>query len=141
MLNQDQRQLKNKVLMEGKFSIINETKGKLPSLPFEKIKNKILGEKYELDLVFVSEKKIQALNKTYRKVDSPTDILSFPLSKDSGEIFICQKIAAKKAKDFEREFENFIAFLFIHGNVHLLGFDHGDKMETIEEKFRNYFKI
>ncbi len=123
------------------FLIVNETKGKLPSLPFVKIKNKILGKKYELNLIFVSDKKIHTLNKTYRKVDSPTDILSFPLDKNSGEIFICKKIANKKAKDFEREHNNFLSFLFIHGCVHLLGYDHGDKMETIETKFRKNFKI
>ncbi len=127
--------------MEEKFSIINETKGKLPSLPFDQIKNKILGKKYELDLIFVSEKKIQALNKTYRKVNSSTDILSFPISKNSGEIFICLKIAKNKAGDFERKYSNFIAFLFIHGNVHLLGYDHGNKMEAEEVKFRKFFKI
>ncbi|MFA5651843.1 MAG: rRNA maturation RNase YbeY [Candidatus Paceibacterota bacterium] len=127
--------------MEDKFSIINETKGRLPSLPFVQIKNKILGEKYELDLIFVSEKKIHALNKTYRKIDKATDILSFPISKNSGEIFICEKIAKKKAKDFEREYLNFIAFLFIHGCVHLLRFDHGNKMEKIEIKYRKIFNI
>jgi probable rRNA maturation factor len=128
-------------MKEDKFSIINETKGKLPSLPFVQIKNKILGNKYELDLVFVSDKKIHALNRTYRKVDKPTDILSFPIDKSHGEIFICEKIAKMKAKDFEREYNNFIAFLFIHGCVHLLGFDHGNKMEAIETKFRKIFKI
>ncbi len=127
--------------MEEKFSIINETKGRLPSLPFDKIKNKILGKKYELDLIFVSDKKIHALNKTYRHVDSPTDILSFPLEKNSGEIFICKKIAKKKCKDFEREYNNFFAFLFIHGCVHLLGNKHGNKMEALERKFRAYFKV
>ncbi|MFH1455163.1 MAG: rRNA maturation RNase YbeY [bacterium] len=127
--------------MEEKFSIINETKGKLPSLPFVRIKNKILGKKYELNLIFVSNKKIQALNKTYRKVDSPTDILSFPINKNSGEIFICEKIAKKKVEDFERKYNNFIAFLFVHGSVHLLGYDHGNKMESIENKFRKFFKI
>lgn len=127
--------------MEDKFSIINETKGKLPSLPFVQIKNKVLGKKYELDLIFVSEKKIHALNKTYRKVNKPTDILSFPIDKNSGEIFICEKITKKKAKDFEREYNNFIAFLFVHGTVHLLGYDHGNKMEAIEIKFRKFFKI
>ncbi len=126
---------------EEKFSIINETRGKLPSLPFDKIKNKILGKKYELDLVLVNEKKIHALNKTYRHVDSPTDILSFPLEKNSGEIFICEKIAKKKSKDFEREYNNFLTFLFIHGCVHLLGNKHGKKMEAIETKFRKLFKI
>lgn len=128
-------------MKEENFSIINETKGRLPSLPFEKIKNKILGKKYELDLIFVSDKKIHSLNKTYRKVDSSTDILSFPLNKFSGEIFICEKIAKKKAPTFERDFENFIEFLFVHGCVHLLGYDHGKKMELLESKFRKLLKI
>lgn len=149
MLSLDQEQKNNVIanergkpdMAEEKFSIINETKGKLPSLPFEQIKNKVLGYEYELDLVFVSEKKIHALNKTYRKVDSPTDILSFSIDKDHGEIFICEKMAKKMAGDFEREYNNFIAFLFIHSSVHLLGYDHGNKMETIEIKFRKFFKI
>lgn len=124
------------------FSIFNETKGiHQRRMPFTEIKNKILGEKYELDLIFVDTKKIHALNKTYRKVDSPTDILSFPIDKDSGEIFICEEIAKEKAKNFKRQYENFIAFLFIHGNVHLLGYDHGDKMEKVEIKYRKIFKI
>ena len=127
--------------MEDNFSIINETKGRLPSLPFDKIKNKMLGKKYELDLIFVDEKKIHALNNTYRKVDSSTDILSFPIDENSGEIFICEKIAKKKARDFEREYNNFLAFLFIHGCVHLLGYDHGNKMGAVETKFRRIFKI
>jgi len=126
---------------DNKFSITNTTKGKLPSLPFVQFKNKILGKNYELSLVFVDNKQIHFLNKFYRKVNKPTDILSFPLNKKSGEIFICQKIAKNKAKDFEREYKNFIAFLFIHGCVHLLGYDHGDKMETIEEKYRKIFKV
>src|SRR6187549_1252493 len=105
--------------MKENFSITNETKGKLPSLPFEKIKNKVLGSKYELSLIFVGEKKIHSLNKTYRKVNSPTDILSFSIDKNFGEIFICQKYSIKKAKEFEREYNNFLAFLFIHGCVHL----------------------
>jgi probable rRNA maturation factor len=127
--------------MEEKFLIINETKGKLPSLPFVEIKNKILGKKYELELIFVNENKIQALNKTYRKIDSSTDILSFPIDKNSGEMFICEEIVKDKAKEFEREYYNFIVFLFIHGCVHLLGYSHGNKMETVENIFRKFFKI
>ena len=127
--------------MEEKFSLTNTTKGKLPSLPFVLYKNKILGKEYSLSLVFVGEKAIHALNKKYRKIDSSTDILSFPFDKNSGEIFICHKIAEKKAKDFERKYDNFIAFLFIHGCAHLLGYDHGNKMEKIEEKYRKIFKV
>lgn len=123
------------------FSIVNKTKGKLPSLPFVQFKEKVLGKKYELNLTFVGKKKIHSLNKIYRKVDSPTDILSFPLDKESGEIFICQEIAKKKAPKFDRDYNNFLQFLFIHGLIHLKGYDHGDEMEKEEIKYRKYFKI
>jgi probable rRNA maturation factor len=94
-----------------------------------------------LNLIFVDKKKIHALNKIYRKVDSPTDILSFPIDKNSGEIFLCEKIVLKKAKDFDRKYNNYLLFLFIHGCIHLLGYKHGKKMETLEKKFRKFFKI
>jgi len=123
------------------FAIVNECGGRLPSLPFSLYKNKILGNKYELDLIFVNDKKIRALNKTFRKKDSATDILSFPIDKNLGQIFICEKIAKKKAKEFDREYNNFLSFLFIHGAVHLLGYDHGKKMERLEAKYRRIFKI
>lgn len=127
--------------MEKNLSITNTTKGKLPSLPFVQLKNKILGTQYDLSIVFVSEKKIHQLNHEYRKIDVPTDILSFSLSKKSGEIFLCEKIAKKKSKDFEMTYKKFLPFLFIHGMVHLLGYDHGNKMESEEIKYRKYFKI
>jgi len=127
--------------MQDNFSITNKTKGKLPRLPFVEFKNKILGKKYVLSLVFISEKEIHSLNKKYRNVDSPTDILSFPYNKKTGEIFICEKKAKIKAKEFERKYDNFVSFLFIHGCVHLLGYDHGNKMEKIEVKYRKYFKV
>ncbi|MFH0755399.1 MAG: rRNA maturation RNase YbeY [bacterium] len=121
--------------------IINKTKGKLPHLPFIQIKNKILGKKYKLNLIFISDKKIQILNNIYRKINSPTDILSFSINKNLGEIFICKKIAKSEAKKFEMVYENFIIFLFIHGSIHLLNYRHGKKMEIEEAKFKNFFKI
>jgi probable rRNA maturation factor len=108
---------------------------------FEEIKLAVLGPKYELSLVFTTPKKIQVLNKTYRNIDKPTDILSFPLSKTSGEIFICKSEAKKEMIKFDRPLDNFILFLFLHGLVHLLGFDHGAKMEKIEKKFQKKFMI
>lgn len=108
---------------------------------FDQIKKAILGEKYELSLVFVSAKKMQELNRIYRNINKPTDILSFPLSKNSGEILICKSETRKMMKEFGRSYENFLAFLFIHGCVHLKGFDHSPKMEKVEEKFRKLFKI
>jgi probable rRNA maturation factor len=123
------------------LEITNKSKGRLPSLPFELIKNTILGEKYELSLVFTTTEEMLKLNKIYRNIKKPTDILSFPLSKNNGEIFICPSETRKMMTEFERTYENFLAFLFIHGLVHLKGYDHGDKMEKIEEKFRKKFKI
>lgn len=119
----------------------NKTNGRLPSVPFVLMKNKILGKKYDLSVVVVGKKEIHRLNKLYRKINSPTDILSFSIDKRSGEIFICQKIAKKKAKEFERSYGNFIPFLVIHSMVHLRGFDHGNKMEKEEVKYRKYFNI
>ena len=108
---------------------------------FELIKKTILGSKYELSLVFIAPKKIQSLNKIYRKINKPTDILSFPLSKTTGEIFICKSEAKKEMVKFGRTFENFLTYLFIHGLVHLKGHDHGPKMEKVEAKFRRKFGI
>jgi probable rRNA maturation factor len=126
---------------QEKFSITKKTKDRLPSLSFVLMKEKVLGKDYDLSLVFIDEKEIHELNKIHRNVNSPTDILSFPLDKKSGEIFICLTQTKKMAKEFDRSYENFLAFLFIHGLVHLLGYDHGGKMEKVEIKYRKVFRI
>ncbi len=123
------------------FSLLNKTKYPTPKIPFEEIKNSVLGQAYELSLVFVLEKESHALNLQYRQKDKPTNILSFPLDKETGEIFICLPYAKKEAPSFEREFTNYIAFLFIHGLIHLKGLDHGSIMEAEEEKIRKLFAI
>lgn len=108
---------------------------------FVQIKKAILGSKYELSFSFVLPHEIQKLNKTYRNINKPTDILSFPLSDTSGEILICKAEAKKEMLKFDRSYNNFLGFLFIHGLVHLKGYDHGQEMENVEEKFRRKFKI
>ena len=123
------------------FSIINENKEKLPKIPFKEIKEASLGNSYSLSLIFTSPAKMKKLNTIYRDKEEPTDILSFPLNENEGEIYISLSEAKKESKKFERDYENFIAFLFIHGCVHLKGHDHGSTMENIEVKLRNKFKI
>ena len=123
------------------FIISNTSKGKLPRLPFALMKSAVLGKKYSLSLVFAPKAVLQTLNLTYRKKNAPTDILSFPLSATSGEIFINLDEAKKEAKKFDRNFENFIGFLFIHGLAHLKGMRHGSRMEAQETKIRNKFGI
>ena len=91
---------------------------------FRKIKNRVLGSDYELSVVFASDALTQRLNRTYRGIDKPTNVLAFPLSKTSGEIFINRV----RAKPFS------VKYLFIHGLLHLKGMAHGDTMERAEKK-------
>ena len=124
-----------------KFSITKETEIDIPNIKFEKIKDSALGKDYDLSLIFTDQKKMKKLNLIYRDKNAPTDILSFPISDNEGEIYISLEEARMEAKKFDRPYENFIAFLFIHGCVHLKGHDHGSTMESIEAKLREQFKV
>ncbi len=121
------------------LSVVRKTKGKLPSLPFVDLKNTILGKKYELSLVFVGDNESRGLNNTYRQKDYPTNILSFPLSESSGEIFINLRKVRLDAPLFEKSYADFLLQIVIHGMVHLLGHDHGSAMDKLEEKYWKKF--
>jgi probable rRNA maturation factor len=123
------------------LTIINKTKGKLPRLLFVALKEKVLGKKYELEIVFVAPKEMHAINLQYKNKDKPTNILSFPITKTSGQIFICLSYAKKEAHLFDRTYANYIAFLFIHGLIHLKGYTHGSRMESEEQKIRHAFSV
>lgn len=123
------------------FSINSTLKRKLPKGSFLKMKDFYLGKNYDLSLVFCGQKKSQSLNKKWRKKDYSANILSFPISETMGEIYIDLDTAKKQHKKFERSLENYISFLFIHGMVHLNGYDHGVKMEKQEERVRKKFKV
>ncbi len=127
--------------MSAKFSLINKTQTTPLGVAFRAIKNAILGPEYTLTLIFVQPQEIAKLNLIYRNKKEPTDILSFPLSKTEGEIYICPSVSRTEAKKFDRTYKNFIAFIFIHGCVHLIGHDHGSTMESIEARFRKKFRI
>ena len=123
------------------FNILNMTKSTLPNVPFAKIKDEILGKKYELSLVFCGNRKSKELNKIYRDKDYTPNVLSFPLDKNSGEIFINPHVAKKEAPKFSKNYTNFVGFLFIHGCLHLKGMEHGSTMDKAEEKFCKEFRI
>lgn len=123
------------------LDILNTTQKKLP-LNKEKIlsaKNYILGKDYELSIAIVGDKKIQTLNKKFRNKDYPTDVLSFPLSKESGEIFLNLNIATKKSVDFEMIPQKYFLYVLMHSMLHLKGFDHGSKMDLEEKKLIKKF--
>ncbi len=107
----------------------------------EEIKSEILGKNYELSFAFVKKEEIRLANFEYRKKNEPTDVLSFSLSKNSGEILICKEIAKIKAVEFAKKQQKYLNFLLIHAILHLKGFKHGDKMERAEKKFISKFDL
>ncbi len=115
--------------MKIKLDIINETKCSLPSQKdiedtiLDVLKNKGFDGDFEVDIKIVSKDEIQSLNKKYRHLNKPTDVLSFPLfdkppqKSDEmillGDIVICPEMAADD-----------ILFLIKHSTLHLLGYHH-----------------
>ena len=108
---------------------------------FKKLKNEILGKDYSLSIAFVDAKKSQEINKKYRNKNKATNILSFPLRKNMGEIVLCPAIIKREAKSFRKTFRQFLDFLIIHGMLHLKGFKHGAKMEKLEKKYLSRTKF
>lgn len=126
----------------GNFEITHFSKAaRVPRAAFLRMKNSALGKDYSLSLVFIDEKTMRKLNRDRRGKDYPTDILSFSLDKNAGELFICPDAAEAKAKKFGRTYPNYLAYLFIHGCMHLKGFDHSATMERYEKALRKKFKI
>jgi probable rRNA maturation factor len=89
----------------------------------------------------VDEKTSKALNKKYRGKNKPTNILSFPLRKNMGEIVLCPNVIKREAKNFNRTFPKFLGFLVIHGMLHLKGFLHSSTMDEAQNKYdQKYFR-
>ncbi len=121
------------------FHISYQTKGKLPSLPFVELKNEILGLSYTLSLACVSRNTATRLNQHYRQKDYTPNILSFSLTKHSGELILHLPTIKKQYPAFEMSHKEYILYLFIHGCLHLRGLDHGTRMEALEEKYKNAY--
>lgn len=106
----------------------------------ENIKNDILGKEYSLSIAYVSKNKSRELNKKYRKKDRATNVLSFSLRKDMGELILCIDVIKKEAKDLGKTPDKWLGFLVIHGILHLKGLKHSARMERAEEKYdQKYF--
>jgi|SRR3989344_3298774 len=130
-----------KILSQGKTSITKLTKGKLPSLPLKDIKEIILGKNYELSITFVGRKLSEEINKKYRKKNKPTDILSFPLSKKSGELIINLEQVRLSASFEKKNYLKYLGYIVIHGLLHLKGLDHSSTMERKEDQIKNRFNL
>ncbi len=114
-------------------------KGTLPRVPFARIKNAILGEDYELSVVFLPPTAARALNITHRGKDYVPNTLSFPLTTTSGEIILCRSAARAQYKTFGMTYDDYLTFLLIHSALHLKGYAHGSTMERKEKEFLQLF--
>ncbi len=91
-----------------------------------------LGEGGEAAVLLTDDAEMRALNKQWRGLDKPTDVLSFPGDSPEipgqpqylGDIAIGFETARRDAQEMDRAFEGHIAHLLIHGFLHLLGYDH-----------------
>lgn len=93
----------------------------------------------EIELIITSKEEIQELNREYRDIDKSTDVLSFPYEDmpmaPLGSIVISSWHVQTKAKELGHTADDELALLFIHGVLHILGFDHEvDKGEMREEE-------
>lgn len=123
------------------FSLQNKARHPTPRMSFLKTTTLVLGKDYSLSLVFIPPRMMRDLNKAYRNKNTATDILSFPLSKTTGEMFICMDEVKKRSGSFEMNKDEYLGYLFIHGLVHLKGHDHGKKMDALEKKICEKLKI
>ena len=97
-----------------------------------------LDDMTEVDITIVDDEEIHQLNRDYRGVDRPTDVLSFALDEDDedepellegqlhllGDIIISAETATRQAEEFGHGLEREIVYLAVHGLLHLLGYDH-----------------
>ncbi|MFW5979776.1 MAG: rRNA maturation RNase YbeY [Halanaerobiales bacterium] len=104
---------------------------------FNKIAAKIAEnegyEKGKISVALVDNQFIKKLNKKYRNLDESTDVLSFPMDKFIwGDIIISVEQAKKQSEAYGHSLQREIGFLFTHGVLHLLGYDHKKKKEKKE---------
>ena len=128
------------------FEIFNETNEEIKELKdVEYVLNKAIEiEKtgtVNFNVIIVDNEYTHKLNKEYRGIDRPTDVISFALEDSEdikyedfrllGDIYISIDKAKEQAEEYGHSFKREICFLAVHGLLHLLGYDH---MEKEEEK-------
>ena len=107
------------------------------------------GASWELSLTICGITKITSLNRKYRNREKATDVLSFPLHQDLkrgrerglqrlclGDIYICREMAFAQAKKFHISYYEELIHLFVHGFLHLLGYDHEVSLRAEREMLK-----
>ncbi|QOP41276.1 rRNA maturation RNase YbeY [Sulfurimonas marina] len=104
--------------------------------------------KKEIELIITDNDDIQTINKEYRDKDYPTDVLSFPYEEmpfsPLGSIIISKNFVEEKSKELGHSIQDEFTLLFIHGLLHILGYDHevdNGEMREMEEKLIKKFSL
>ena len=109
----------------------NFTRRPFPKHPYEKIAATILPG-WEISLVFAGSLRAQKLNQTLRNKDYVPNVLSYESGTKSGEIIICLPKARAESSTYGLTYTQHVAYLFIHGLLHLKGYPHGTTMDKHE---------
>ena len=99
-----------------------------------------ISDNFDVSLIIVGKKRIQSINKEYRNIDKETDVISFATIDSNdydfyeetinlGDIFINVDRVIKQAKLYEHSIKREYVFLFVHGLLHLFGYDHMKKSD------------
>lgn len=112
-------------------------------------KQKNISNKNTMEIIFTNHEIIKNLNNNYRNINKTTDVLSFINDSDEkslGDVFINVDQAINQAKDYGHNELREIAFLAVHGYLHLIGYDHETKedekiMFEIQEEILRVAKI
>ena len=95
-----------------------------------------ITKEYSVSLIFTDAKEIHEINRSYRNIDRPTDVISFAMmdsendyempegDNELGDIFISIDAVREQAESYEHSVQREVCFLFTHGLLHLLGYDH-----------------
>lgn len=131
--------------MQEKFQVDQELEMLIKEIIEVALAHEKVGDNAEVSIVLADNDYIQALNKKYRFVDSPTDVLSFAMNEKVceqdiveyndqeqllGDIVISLERAKQQAEEYGHSLKREIGYLSVHGLLHLLGYNH----ETEEEK-------
>lgn len=100
----------------------------------------------EVSLVFLGDQAIRNVNKTWRKKDARANVLAFPLDAGVGEVVVNPYEAEREAHETNVPYAERIAYLFLHGLLHLYGYNHeierdAKKMEQKERKIMQNIHI
>jgi probable rRNA maturation factor len=114
-------------------------------------------DRIELGLMLTDDAQVQSLNRDYRGQDKPTNVLSFaaldeagPVPEDGpvllGDVVIAYETVMSEAAEQDKEFEQHLSHLVVHGVLHLLGYDHmtedeAERMESLERSILGALNI